>query len=121
MVFLNDLIADHELSFILVLQGCYLVFCSLITKISKTLEMKQRDQSTEYECDNKHNKISWGDTLTGLYGGEQLKEFLKCCSQFGIVFPTFQHDFIQFERAQVRFRQYFAILAFECILNELRI
>ena len=72
-----------------------LVFCS------KTLETKQRDQSTEYECDNEHNKISWGDTITGLYGGEQLKEFLKCCSQFGNVFPAFQHDFIQFERAHV--------------------
>ena len=38
----------------------------------------ETDQSTEYECDNKDNNISWGDTITGFYGGEQLKKFLKC-------------------------------------------
>ena len=54
------------------------------------------NQSTEYECDNKHNKISWGDTLTGLYGGEQLKKFLKCGSLLGVVCPAFLHDFIHF-------------------------
>ena len=58
-------------------------------QITITLEMKQRDQSTEYESDNKHNKISWGDTLTELYGGEQLKKFLKCGSLFGVVCPAF--------------------------------
>ena len=83
--------------------------------------MKQRDQSTEYECDNKHNKISWGDTLTRLYGGEQLKEFLKCGSLIGVVCPTFQHDYIHFKWAHVWSCQYLATLLFESIFNDLLI
>ena len=48
-----------------------------------------------------------------------MKEFLKCCSLIGAVFPAFQHHFIHFDWAHVWSRQCLVILAFECILNDL--
>ena len=68
----------------------------------------------------KYSHPSWDHTkLDVVNRAEQLKEFLKCCSLIGVVFPAFQHDFVHFEWAHVWSSQCLAILAFECILNDL--
>ena len=66
---------------------------------------------------------SWGYIKLNILvnRSKQLKELLKCGSLIGVVFPAFQHDFVHFEWAHVWSSQCLAILAFECILNDLLI